>query len=107
VTVPGVLLVTQTSTRHRAPAAMVPLVKEMVSVPVTAVSDAEGPHPEDTLGPCELLIVTPAGRISVNEKLVSEVSAGARRSTRNLEFPPASMVLGLKDFPPVIPVPTA
>lgn len=107
MTVPGVLLVTQTSTRHRAPAAMVPLVKEMVSVPVTAVSDAEGPHPEDTLGPCELLIVTPAGRISVNEKLVSEVSAGARRLMRNLEFPPASMVLGLKDFPPVIPVPTA
>ena len=49
-----------------------------------------------------LLIVTLVGRTSVNEKLVSVVSAGARRLIRSLAFPPASMVLGLKDFPPVI-----
>ena len=49
-----------------------------------------------------MLIVTPAGSTSVNEKLVSVVSAGALRLMRNLAFPPASIVLGLKDFPPVI-----
>jgi hypothetical protein len=81
---------------------MVPLVKVMVFVPVAAVREADGPHPADTFGPWELLIVTLVGRTSVNEKFVSVVSAGARRLIRSLEFPPASMVLGLKDFPPVI-----
>jgi hypothetical protein len=51
VTVPGVVLVTQTSTRHKAPAAIVPLVKVMVFVPSAAVREADGPQPADTFGP--------------------------------------------------------
>ena len=54
----------------------------------------------------ELLMVTPAGRLSVMEKLVRLVSAGAVMSIRSLEFCPGSIVLGLNDLEAAMPVPT-
>jgi hypothetical protein len=105
VTVPGVVLVTQTCTRHNAPALMVAFDNVMTSVPVTAVRVAPGPQPADIVGPCELLMVTPSGRLSVKEKLVRVTSSGALKLKRNLEFSPASMVLGLNALFAVIPWP--
>lgn len=91
VTVPGVLLVTQTLIRQRAPARMVPPVREMEVSPVLAVSTRGGVAPQPFIaGGVEipavftLLIVTPAGRSSVMEKFVRLVSAGAKRSILNL-----------------------
>ena len=103
---PAVSLVTQTSIRHWAPAAIVPLVRVITPVPVTAVRVAPVPQLV-TFGPCELLITTPAGRLSVSEKFVRAVSAGARIFILNLELPPTSIVEGLKDLSAVIPEPTA
>jgi hypothetical protein len=53
-----------------------------------------------------LLITTPAGRLSVSEKFVNEVSVGARIFILNLELPPASIVDGLNALLDRIPDPT-
>ena len=93
VTVPGVLLVTQTSIRQRAPARMVPPVRDIDVAPVLAVSTRGGVAPQPLIAggvatPAEftLVIVTPNGRLSVMEKFVRFVSAGAKRSILNLVF---------------------
>lgn len=78
----------------------------MVVPPVTAVSKEAAPQPVLVAG-VELLIVMPAGRLSVMEKLVSEVSAGALISILSLELPPRMIVAGENDLLPVMPVPLA
>ena len=55
------------------------------------------PQPEE-LGAVELLIVTPAGKVSVTEKFVRFVSSGALTTILNLEFPPGGIVEGWNDF---------
>src|SRR3990172_3592646 len=87
------------------PASMLAFVNVMVSDPVTAISIADAPQVGDTNGLVELLIVTPVGSVSVKEKFVSAVSAGACTLIRKRELPPASMVLGLKVLFAEIPVP--
>ncbi len=52
-----------------------------------------------------MLTVTPAGKLSVTEKLVRFVSLGAKISIRSLELPPAGMVEGENDFIPDTSVP--
>ena len=85
VTVPGVLLVTQTSIRQRVPAAMVAPVRVIKLAPVVAVSTRGGVDPQLlTDAGVELVMVTPAGRLSVTEKFVRVVSTGAKRSILNL-----------------------
>ena len=69
-------------------------------VPPVGASMASGgvaPHPAE-LGLVELLIVRPAGRLSVSEKSVKSVSRGAVTRILNLEFPPSEIELGEKDF---------
>ena len=81
----------------------------MVVSPVTAVSIDAAPQPV-RVASVELLIVILAGRfgrLSVIEKLVSEVSAGALISILSLELPPALIVVGENDLVPVTPVPVA
>jgi hypothetical protein len=53
-----------------------------------------------TVGEVELLTVTPAGRLSVIEKLVRFVSLGAKISILNRELPPTAMEEGENDFIP-------
>ena len=75
------------------------MVSEMVFVPVIAVNTSGGVAPQpDVVGGVELLIVTPAGRLSVIEKFVRFVSLGAKMSILNLELPPAGMEEDENDF---------
>ena len=100
----GVLLVTQTSTLQRWVAGIKPFVREIVVAPVGAFSTAAGPQPV-TAGGVELLTTTLAGRLSVNVKFVRSVSLGAKKSSLNLELPPAGILEGENDFIPVRSVP--
>jgi hypothetical protein len=73
----------------------------MELAPVGAVNTSGGVDPQPVSdGGVELLTVTPAGRLSVIEKLVRFVSLGAKMSILNLELPPASIVDGEKDLMP-------
>ena len=98
---PNILLVTYTSIRQRWLARISPFVKETVVAPLGASTKAAAPQPV-MVGEVELLTVTPAGRLSVSEKLVRFVSLGAKISILNLELPPTSIVEGENDFIPVI-----
>lgn len=76
-----------------------PFVKEIEVPPVEAVNTSGGVAPQpEVVGSVELLIVTPAGRLSVTEKLVRSVSPGAVISILNLELPPSAIVEGENDF---------
>lgn len=84
---------------------MVPLVREILVPPVTAVRTADAPQLADTDGAVELLIVTFAGRLSTKEKLVRFESAGAVMVIVNLEFSPGWIVAGTKLFWAPTPAP--
>jgi hypothetical protein len=102
---PIVVLVTYTSIRQRCPARIKPPVKEMEVAPVGAVNTKGGVGPQPvSAGGAELLIVIPAGKLSVIEAFVRLVSLGAKISTLSLEFPPASIVEGEKDLIPATSV---
>lgn len=92
--------------RQRCPARIKPPVREIEVAPVGAVKASGGVGPQPVIaGGVELLTVTPAGRLSVTEKLVRSVSLGAKKSILNLELPPAGMVEGLNVFIPESSVP--
>lgn len=97
---PGVLLVTQTSRVHVAPAAKVFRSRLIVVAPDGAVRvrlDA-GPQPAEKFGPVELLTVIPGGRVSVIEKLVRGISAGAVMASRKRVLPPTPIGLVWNDL---------
>lgn len=100
VTVPGVLLVTHTSRLQVAFAANEFNSRLIEVAPLGAfrVLFPAAPHPAENAGGVELLTVTPAGRLSVIEKLVRAVSAGAMIERRRRELPPAGMVALVKLF---------
>jgi hypothetical protein len=77
----------------------------MEVAPVTAVKTAEAPQLFWVPGE-ELLIVTLGGRLSIMEKFVRSVSAGAGMLILNREFSPAEMLEGEKDLFAVNPAPT-
>jgi hypothetical protein len=56
----------------------------------------------DLAAAVELLIVIPVGKLSVKEKEVSALSAGAVKIIRNRVLPPAVIVVRLKVLDPVI-----
>ena len=95
VTVPGVLLVTQTSRVHVDPAGKFGSNRLIEVAPIGAVRVRAAGQPVK-VGPDELLTVTPRGRLSVIEKLVRAVSAGAMMERRSREFPPAGIVALVK-----------
>ena len=82
------------------------MVNETEVAPVGAVNTSGGVAPQPVIaGGVELLIVTPAGRLSVIEKLVRFVSLGAKRSILNRELPPNAIEEGENDFIPATSVP--
>ena len=82
------------------------MVNETEVAPVGAVNTSGGVAPQPEIaGGVELLIVTPAGRLSVIEKLVRFVSLGAKRSILNRELPPNAIEEGENDFIPATSVP--
>ena len=81
--------------------AMLPPIREITPVPVSAVSVP----PQVLVAGVELLIVIPNGKVSVNEKPLSAVSTGAVKVNNRSEFPPLLMVAGVKDLAAVIPAP--
>ena len=94
------LLVTQTSKLQVALAANVLSTRLIEVAPVRAVRVRfpAAPHPAENTGGDELLTDTPVGKLSVIEKLVSAVSAGAMIERRRRELPPAGMVAFVKLF---------
>jgi hypothetical protein len=88
------------------PAGIVPFVNVMVVAPVSAVNSEDVPQLFVVAGD-ELLTVTFAGRVSVIEKFVRLVSAGAVMLMRKREFSPARMVAGENDLLADIPAPSA
>jgi len=86
---------------------MSPLVREIEVAPVVAVNTrgGVGPQPAEATAGVELLIVSPAGRLSVIEKFVRSVSPGAVISILNLELPPAGMEAGANDLAAKISLP--
>jgi hypothetical protein len=71
-----------------------------MDVPPAGADNTSGgvaPQPE-VEGAVELLMVTPAGKLSITEKFVRFVSPGALMVIRNLELLPAAMVAGENDF---------
>lgn len=96
---PPVLLVTYTSIRQRCPANISPLVSETDVAPVGAVKTRGGAVPQPVVvGAVELLTITPAGRLSLIEKLDRFVSLGAVISILNLALPPIGMDEGENDL---------
>lgn len=81
------------------------MVNETEVAPVGAVNTNGGVGPQPVIaGGVELLIMTPAGRLSVTEKFVKSVSLGAKISILNRELPPVEIVEGENDFIPVTSV---
>lgn len=75
------------------------MVREIEVAPVGALRTSGGVAPQPEVeAAVELLMMTPAGRLSVTEKFVRLVSAGALTVILNLEFPPAGIVDGENDF---------
>ena len=73
---------------------------------MAAVNTSGGVGPQPVIaGGVELLIATPAGRLSVTEKFVRFVSFGAKISILNRELPPNAMEEGENDFNPATSVP--
>ena len=100
---PPTALVTQTCTVHKAPALILPPETSIEFAPLTGGQGDNDPQFE--IVALELLTVTPVGRVSVNEKLVSAVSSGALKVKIRSEFPPLFIVAGEKVFVAVIPAP--
>lgn len=83
---------------HSAPAAIVPPDNERDVAPIAGGQpEVKVPQP-GAVGAVELLTVISAGKISVIETLVSDVSIGAVMLIRSRLLAPAMIVVGEKDF---------
>jgi hypothetical protein len=105
VCIPGVVLVTNTSTTQDAPAANVPLESENDVPPGTAVMTAPAPQFVFVFG--GLAMKTLDGKLSVTPRFVKAVSGGAVMLILSRVVPPAAIVGGLKFLLPRAPVPVA